>query len=228
LAVALVGAGAVATAFGVLLQRAGHRVVLATGREPSRIRAERHLPSAPFVPWTDAARVTDALHDADLVLIGVPDDAIRINNKAFPELDISYFFTPNIASELILTYPQQQDVTVGGAKIGSFRHLPPILTLQYHFTPESRFKPYLGAGINYTRISSVNLQVPGVGPLDLSKNSFGPALQAGFDYRLSERVYFNVDIKKTWISADVKFNGQTISKVHVDPWLVGVGLGYRF
>ena len=70
------GAGAVATAFGVLLQRAGHRVVLATGREPSRIRAERHLPSAPFVPWTDAARVTDALHDADLVLIGVPDDAI--------------------------------------------------------------------------------------------------------------------------------------------------------
>ena len=171
----------------------------------------------------NAANKSDAIP-----ALGVPDDAIRINNKAFPELDISYFFTPNIASELILTYPQQQDVTVGGAKIGSFRHLPPILTLQYHFTPESRFKPYLGAGINYTRISSVNLQVPGVGPLDLSKNSFGPALQAGFDYRLSERVYFNVDIKKTWISADVKFNGQTISKVHVDPWLVGVGLVYRF
>jgi outer membrane protein len=84
----------------------------------------------------NAANKSDAIP-----ALGVPDDAIRINNKAFPELDISYFFTPNIASELILTYPQQQDVTVGGAKIGSFRHLPPILTLQYHFTPESRASP---------------------------------------------------------------------------------------
>lgn len=166
--------------------------------------------------------------------LAVPDDAIHINNKAFPELDISYFFTPNLAAELILTYPQQQDVTVmqsalgGPTKIGSFRHLPPILTLQYHFRPESRFKPYLGAGLNYTRISGVDLQVPGVGPLDLSRNSFGPALQAGFDYRLTDHVYLNVDIKKTWISADVKLAGQTIGKVRVDPWLVGVGLGYRF
>lgn len=181
-----------------------------------------------------AVNLTAANKSDPVGALAIPSDAIQINNKAFPELDVSYFFTPHIAAELILTYPQQQDVTVmqsalgGPTKIGDFRHLPPILTLQYHFTPESRFKPYVGAGINYTRISSVNLQVPGVGPLDLSKNSFGPALQAGFDYRLSERVYFNVDIKKTWISADVKFNGQTISKVHVDPWLVGVGLGYRF
>lgn len=181
-----------------------------------------------------AVNLTAANKSDAIPALAVPDDAIHINNKAFPELDISYFFTPNLAAELILTYPQQQDVTVmqsalgGPTKIGSFRHLPPILTLQYHFRPESRFKPYLGAGINYTRISSVDLQVPGVGPLDLSRNSFGPALQAGFDYRLTDSLYFNVDIKKTWISADVKLAGQTISKVRVDPWLVGVGLGYRF
>ncbi|MDC6177683.1 OmpW family protein [Ralstonia solanacearum] len=181
-----------------------------------------------------AVNLTAANKSDAIPALAVPDDAIHINNKAFPELDISYFFTPNLAAELILTYPQQQDVTVmqsalgGPTKIGSFRHLPPILTLQYHFRPESRFKPYLGAGLNYTRISGVDLQVPGVGPLDLSRNSFGPALQAGFDYRLTDRIYLNVDIKKTWISADVKLAGQTISKVRVDPWLVGVGLGYRF
>ncbi|MBT1536096.1 OmpW family protein [Ralstonia solanacearum] len=181
-----------------------------------------------------AVNLTAANKSDAIPALAVPDDAIHINNKAFPELDISYFFTPNLAAELILTYPQQQDVTVmqsalgGATKIGSFRHLPPILTLQYHFRPESRFKPYLGAGLNYTRISDVDLQVPGVGPLDLSRNSFGPALQAGFDYRLTDHVYLNVDIKKTWISADVKLAGQTISKVRVDPWLVGVGLGYRF
>ncbi len=198
--------------------------------------AEGDLPPATgnWMVRLRAVNLTAANKSDAIPALAVPDDAIHINNKAFPELDISYFFTPNLAAELILTYPQQQDVTVMQSalgrptKIGSFRHLPPILTLQYHFRPESRFKPYLGAGLNYTRISSVDLQVPGVGPLDLSRNSFGPALQAGFDYRLTDRLYFNVDIKKTWISADVKLAGQTISKVRVDPWLVGVGLGYRF
>ena len=184
-----------------------------------------------------AVNLTAANKSDPVGALAIPSDAIQINNKAFPELDVSYFFTPNIAAELILTYPQQQDVTVmksalgGPTKIGDFRHLPPILTLQYHFTPPSqlpRFKPYVGAGINYTRISNVNLQVPGVGQLDLSKNSFGPALQVGFDYRLTDRIYFNMDLKKTWISADVKMGGQTISKVKVDPWLLGIGLGYRF
>lgn len=193
--------------------------------------------TAPTGNWMVRLRAVNltAANKSDAVpALAIPDDAIQINNKAFPELDISYFFTPNIATELILTYPQQQDVTVtqsalgGPTKIGSFRHLPPTLTLQYHFTPEKRFKPYVGAGINYTRISNVDLQVPGVGPLELSKNSFGPALQVGFDYRLTEHLYFNLDLKKTWISADVKLAGQSISKVKVDPWLLGIGVGYRF
>lgn len=181
-----------------------------------------------------AVNLTAANKSDPVPALAIPADAIQINNKVLPELDVSYFFTPNVASELILTYPQQHDVTVmqsalgGPTKIGSFRHLPPILTLQYHFTPASRFKPYVGAGINYTRISNVDLHVPGVGNLDMSRNSIGPALQVGFDYRLTERLYFNVDLKKTWISADVKLAGQTISKVKVDPWLLGIGLGYRF
>ncbi|CAJ0799456.1 hypothetical protein LMG7141_03678 [Ralstonia condita] len=210
--------------------------VLAAAFSPTAFAQTTDLPAATgnWMVRLRAVNLTAANKSDPVPALAVPADAIQINNKAFPELDVSYFFTPNIATELILTYPQQQDVTVtqsalgGPTKIGSFRHLPPILTLQYHFTPESRFKPYVGAGINYTRISNVDLQVPGVGPLDLSKNSFGPALQVGFDYRLSDHVYFNVDLKKTWISADVKMAGQTISKVKVDPWLLGVGLGYRF
>lgn len=212
-------ASLIAAAFCPIAHAEGNDLPPASGNWMVRLRAVN----------LTAANKSDAIP-----ALAVPDDAIHINNKAFPELDISYFFTPNLAAELILTYPQQQDVTVtqsalgGPTKIGSFRHLPPILTLQYHFRPESRFKPYLGAGLNYTRISNVDLQVPGVGSLDLSRNSFGPALQAGFDYRLTDRIYLNVDIKKTWISADLKLGGQTVSKVRIDPWLVGMGLGYRF
>ena len=79
---------------------------------------------------------------------------LTINNKWLPEVDVSYFFSKNIAAELILTYPQKQTVYAGGAEIGSFKHLPPTLTAQYHFTELGALRPYVGAGINYTNISS--------------------------------------------------------------------------
>jgi len=68
--VAVVGAGRVGTALAVLLGRAGHRVVAASGREGSRARVETWLPDVPFLPAHEAARV------GEVVLLGVPDDAI--------------------------------------------------------------------------------------------------------------------------------------------------------
>ena len=147
---------------------------------------------------------------------------LSVNNKMIPELDISYFFTPNFAAELILTYPQKHDVRAGGAEIGSLKHLPPTLLAQYHFTNLGAFKPYVGAGINYTRFSSVDILG---GALNVKKNSFGPALQVGFDYALDKNWSINVDVKKVYIDTNVSGG---IGKFKVDPVLVGVGLGYRF
>lgn len=147
---------------------------------------------------------------------------LSVNNKMIPELDISYFFTPNFAAELILTYPQKHDVRAGGAKIGTLKHLPPTLLAQYHFTNLGAFKPYLGAGINYTRFSSVDILG---GALNVKKNSFGPALQVGFDYALDKNWSINFDVKKVYIDTNVSGG---IGKFKVDPVLVGVGLGYRF
>ena len=147
---------------------------------------------------------------------------LSVNNKMIPELDISYFFTPNFAAELILTYPQKHDVRAGGAEIGSLKHLPPTLLAQYHFTNLGAFKPYVGAGINYTRFSSVDILG---GALNVKKNSFGPALQVGFDYALDKNWSINFDVKKVYIDTNVSGG---IGKFKVDPVLVGVGLGYRF
>jgi len=105
------------------------------------------------------------------------DAGVSINDKWIPEVDVSYFFTPNLAAELVLTYPQKHDVRLNGDKIGSLKHLPPSLLLQYHFTNFGAFKPYVGAGVNYTRFSSVKLPAG----LDVKRNSWGGALQVGFD-----------------------------------------------
>ncbi|MBB2778028.1 OmpW family protein [Comamonas aquatica] len=162
-----------------------------------------------------------------------PDLGLSVSNKTIPELDISYYFTPNFAAELILTYPQKHDIrssTLGG-KIGSVKQLPPTLLAQYHFTNFGAFKPYVGAGVNYTRFSSVKWR-DDVGALGASikKSSWGGALQVGFDYALDKNWSLNFDVKKVYMKTDVSVDalGGKVGDLKIDPILVGVGVGYRF
>lgn len=148
---------------------------------------------------------------------------VNINNKTLPEVDFTYFFNKNLAAELILTVPQKQTVSLGATPLGTLKHLPPTLTLQYHFDAPG-FKPYVGAGLNYTRFSSVNL--PG---LNIDRNSWGGALQVGVDIPVAKDMYFNIDVKKVFIKTDVSTAaGAHLTTFKVDPLLVGVGLGWKF
>ena len=186
---------------------------------------------------------TDNKSDA-IAAAAIPTDGIHVSNKTIPEVDFTYFLNKNLAAELILTYPQRHDVNItasaaGAFKAGTFKHLPPTLTLQYHFAPNAQLRPYVGAGINYTRISNVSL-----GPLDavtrtlgggntgsnyLDKNSWGGALQVGFDVKIGSNSYLNFDIKKVYIQTDLSNTvfGK-LSTVKVDPVLIGVGYGFKF
>lgn len=152
-------------------------------------------------------------------------DTIHVEDKWIPEVDFSYFFTKNIAAELILTYPQKHTVKLSGNNIGSFKHLPPTLTLQYHFDPEATFRPYVGLGVNYTAISDVHLLN---GAAKLENDSWGGALQVGFDYKIGQNSYLNFDLKKVYIQSDVKVGGAKVSTAKLDPLLVGIGWGFRF
>jgi outer membrane protein len=155
---------------------------------------------------------------------------LSINNKVIPEVDVSYFFTPQIAAELVLTYPQKHTIRAGGSAIGSLRHLPPTLTLQYHATDWGPFKPYVGAGINYTRFSSVQFDAATEAALhpSLEKSSVGAAVQAGFDVEVMRDTVLNVDVKKVQIRTDVRSSGNRVGEFKVDPWLIGIGVGHRF
>lgn len=156
---------------------------------------------------------------------------LSINNKWLPEADFSYFFSPNIAAELVLTVPQKQTLhsSVVGADIGSFKHLPPTLTAQYHFTGLGAFRPYLGAGVNYTRLSAVEFS-PAVAALGLSlkRDSWGLALQAGVDFPIGGGWMLNADIKKVQIGTTVYSKGADVGSFKVDPLLFGLGIGKRF
>ena len=178
-------------------------------------------------PWLVRVRAVhiDPADKSDPVGGTGASDRLHVSSKWIPEVDISYFLTPHWAAELVLTYPQKHDVMLAGQRIGSFKHLPPTLLAQYHFLPGAQFDPYVGAGINYTLISKVDI-LNGAGRLE--HDSIGAALQAGVDFRIDGKWSVNLDVKKVQIRSDVDINGVHASRVKIDPVLLGVGVGYRF
>ncbi|WP_243294332.1 OmpW/AlkL family protein [Geothrix mesophila] len=178
-------------------------------------------------PWMVRLRAV-SLQPADKsdAASGLPADAIHVSSKTIPEVDISYFFTKNLVAELVLTVPQEHDVTLSGTKIGTFKELPPTLTAQWHFLPGQTVDPYVGLGLNLTLISDVKLAG---GALDLDRTSVGLAAQVGVDFKVAKQCFINLDAKYVQIRSDVKTaTGAKVTTVKVDPFLFGVGVGYRF
>ena len=97
--------------------------------------------------------IPDESSDLSVGGSGISGEA-TVDDTYVPELDLGYFLTDNLALELVLATTRHdvgaENTPLGNADLGEVQLLPPTLTLQYHFLPQDRFSPYLGAGINYT------------------------------------------------------------------------------
>ncbi|OYX36507.1 MAG: hypothetical protein B7Y99_01305 [Caulobacterales bacterium 32-69-10] len=169
------------------------------------------------------------------------DDAIRtaagapaglnvdVGDSWAPTLGLTYFLTDNIAVEAIAGTTRHTVRAVGPATDVAVHRtwvLPPVVTLQYHFAPQGRVSPYVGAGVNYMLFHS-GRDRNGFS-LDLD-DGFGTALQAGVDVALQGKWSLNLDAKKVFFKTDASINGGAlVSKVHLDPWVLSAGVGYRF
>jgi outer membrane protein len=161
-------------------------------------------------PWLIRARFLGVVPDDDSSTITVVGGKAEVDEAYTGDVDFSYFFTDNIAAELTL------------------KLLPPTLTLQYHFIPDGKCRPYVGAGVNYTIFFDDD---PGDATSIDYDDSFGFALQAGIDIGIDKNWAINFDVKKIWLSTDVTAKVPGIvaeADVDIDPWLFGVGLAYRF
>ncbi len=172
------------------------------------------------------------------VLPTFPDASVSVDNAIMPELDFTYFVTDNIGAELILaTTPH--DISGEGSlaalgEIADTMVLPPTLTLQYHFFPQAKMRPYVGVGVNWTIFYDDGAKqslIDAVGPTTVSiDDSVGVAFQAGIDIDLNERVFFNADVKYIQIDTTATLNsGGLINTVDVDldPIVAGIGFGVR-
>lgn len=180
-------------------------------------------------PWMLRARALGVVPDESST-ISIGGEATA-SDTLVPEIDITYFWTDNWATELILaTTPHEmgaKNTGLGNLDLGDVWLLPPTLTLQYHFTGMEQWKPYIGAGLNYTFFyaedagsSITNIEYD---------DGIGYALQAGVDIPIEGPWAFNIDVKKIWLNTDASINsGGVTADVDLDPWLVGIGVAYRF
>ena len=151
---------------------------------------------------------------------------IEASKQWIPEIDFTYFFTKNIAAELVLTYPQDVKINLGGDQVGTIKALPPSLVLQYHFTDLGQFKPYVGLGINYTIFTQRDNILNGAAKVDSS--SVGVVAQVGMDYMLDMIWGVNFVVKWAQMATGVKVGGDKVGTVNLNPWMFGAGVTYRF
>jgi len=179
-------------------------------------------------PWMVRVRATDLNWENGQSTSTINATGLNVNakDKTIPELDITYFFTKNIAAELVLTYPQRVDVRSNSTSLGTVTALPPTLLAQYHFTQFGPLKPYVGAGINYTRFGSRNLG--GADEYSVEKSSVGYAAQIGADYMLTKNWGINLDVKYIQIKTDVLSAGVSAGTLDLSPIATSVGVTYKF
>ena len=199
--------------------------------------------------WVLRAGVGVVAPDSDNLVVDDGVDRITVNVDDGTSLTLmgTYMFSRNWGFDILASWPFNHDINVSivdsvdpgsnpiSAKIAETDHLPPTFSIQYHFLPDSRFQPYVGAGVNYTTFFSTDVEQAlvdlGIDDIDLD-DSFGLALQFGGDFLFSDRWLINVDVRWIDIESDLEATalGETgeLGTVKIDPWVYSVNLGYRF
>lgn len=154
---------------------------------------------------------------------------IDVDGNLRPTITLEYFIADRIGVELLAAWPFEHDANLQGAgKVAEVKHLPPTLSLQYHFVNASKVTPFIGAGINYTyffdetgkgALAGVNVDMD---------DSWGVALHAGLDYAISERSALRADVRYIKIESDTKVGGVDIGTVEIDPWVFNIAYVLKF
>lgn len=177
--------------------------------------------------------------------------SVKVDDGTSLTLSGTYMFTENWAFDILAAWPFKHDIDLdatisdgvttesGKVPFGEVKHLPPTFSVQYHFSPQADFQPFVGLGVNYTTFSSEKLSqdVIDAGIIDFSlDDSFGVAAQLGADWMLNDQWLVNFDLRWINIESDLEATVDDgtgpvtlgLGTVEIDPWVFAINLGYRF
>ncbi len=167
--------------------------------------------------------------------IGVPPGAdAETGNATTLLLTYERLFTPNLGVELVIGIPPKikakatGTVAFLGDDILSARNVAPTLIVNYHFGSEGDgFRPYVGAGINYTKFTSVKSRLA---PDVKLGDSTGLVVQAGLDYKIDPKWGLFGSIAHVNTKSKLVAAGSTVLTTEIDfrPVTYSFGVSYKF
>ena len=169
-------------------------------------------------------------------------DVVKIDNDTETGFSATWMMSPNWGIELLASTEFRHRISAKGdlkaitSQVGTIKHLPPTLTLQWYplGARNSVWQPYVGAGVNYLWFLSEHLssQLKAAGASNLQvDNTLSPAGQVGVDFLLDPNWLINVSAMYVNASTEARFRLGASSvrlNVDVDPWVYRLNVGYRF
>lgn len=154
---------------------------------------------------------------------------VDVGSNVRPTITAEYFVRDNMGIEVLASLPFQHDISIDGlGKVGSTRHLPPTVSLQYHFNGAGKVSPFVGAGVNYTLFFGEDTSGALAGSDLQLDDSFGLAAHAGIDIRIGERGALRLDARWIDIDTEVELDGAALGTVNIDPLVYGAAYVLRF
>lgn len=153
--------------------------------------------------------------------------AADVGNDWRPTVTAEYFFRPGWGVEVLASLPFEHDIAVNGVRAGSTKHLPPTVSLQYHFGGD-KVSPFVGLGLNYTIFFSEKTTGPLTGTELKLDDSWGLAAHAGLDFAVGQDKWLRVDARWIDIDTDVSVDGTGVGTVEIDPVVYGAAFVWAF
>lgn len=153
---------------------------------------------------------------------------VEVESNVRPTITGEYFIADNLGIEVLASLPFKHDIAIDGlGTVGETKHLPPTVSLQYHFG-QGKVKPFVGAGVNYTKFFSEETS-GALDGADLELDaSWGLAAHAGVDFKVGDKGAIRVDARWIDIDTDVSVEGEKLGTVNIDPLVYGVAYVFSF
>ena len=167
--------------------------------------------------------------DLNGAALGLGKLSTKVDSDVKPTVTFEYFVADNIGIEVLAALPFKHDVSIDGVgKVGETKQLPPVVSLQYHFTNSSKVTPFVGLGVNYTKFFSTDSKSALAGTKLKLEDSWGLAAHAGLDFAVSDKGALRVDMRWADIDTKVKVNGNKLGTAKIDPLVYGVAYVFKF
>lgn len=156
---------------------------------------------------------------------------VDVDSDVRPTITGEYFVADNVGIELLAALPFHHDIDLkaadGSVVKAKTQHLPPTLSLQYHFdNVHANVKPFIGVGANYTTFFKEEVYL-GDSDLDID-DSWGVAGHVGVDFKINATDAVRIDARYIDLEPDVKLDGVDIGTAEINPWVYGISYVKRF